>query len=98
MLVLTVKEQYVLEILSGTKKIEYRSWPTSHRGEILLHCSKKDAKRFGGLIVAKVEILGCKYNRKEDDFEWELGKVTELKEKPQARGKLRLWSYEYNCN
>ena len=34
---LTVLQPYAWAIVTGLKKIENRTWPTSHRGELLIH-------------------------------------------------------------
>jgi len=35
---LSISPEYALEILAGRKTIEYRSWKTNHRGDLLI-CS-----------------------------------------------------------
>lgn len=39
MKVLTIKQPYIELILRGIKRLETRSWPTKHRGPLLLHSS-----------------------------------------------------------
>lgn len=39
MLALTIRQPFVWEIFAGIKKREYRSWPTTHRGPLVIHAA-----------------------------------------------------------
>jgi hypothetical protein len=71
---LTICQPWAELILRGDKRIENRKWPTSYRGQLLIHAGKsrdwletcdtlpadfdEDALDFGA-IVGKVELLDC---------------------------------------
>ncbi len=38
---LAIKQPWASLIVSGTKRIENRTWPTRYRGPVLIHASKK---------------------------------------------------------
>lgn len=90
---LTIKEKYLLQILNGTKKIEFRTWKTKYRDDLYLHCSKyKSSIENGGKIIAKCKIKDIKYNEKDRIYEWELIEIQILKNKIPAKGKLSIWN------
>jgi hypothetical protein len=69
---ITIRQPWAWAIITGRKKIENRSWPTSYRGRILVHAAMKYWQ--GGIpskltpippllptgaIVGSVEIVDC---------------------------------------
>ena len=67
---LTIQQPWADLIASGIKRVENRSWPTSHRGLIAIHAgaSQKAMKQNSGLvegepvysaIIAVAEIVDC---------------------------------------
>ena len=67
---LTVCNPYPEMILDLTKRVENRTWPTKHRGWVLLHAGKSrewmeegDFARYPnlawGAIVGRMEVVGC---------------------------------------
>lgn len=40
---LSIKNPWAYLIAAGIKDVENRSWPTKHRGKILIHATRKDA-------------------------------------------------------
>jgi ASCH domain len=71
---LTVKQPWAAVIASGRKKIENRTWPTSHRGPLAIHAGKTpsaDARELMehfdldpaavtyGAVVAIVNVVDC---------------------------------------
>jgi hypothetical protein len=94
---LSVRQPYAELIITGKKKIEYRSRPTLIRGRIAIYASKtpgpketfaelgiepKDLQT--GVLIGTVEITGCRKGKK--GFEWLLAKPKRYKRpvKPQA--------------
>ncbi len=71
-------------MLSGKKKIEYRSRVTHVRGRVYIYASlTPDIEAFDemgiepgslptGVLVGTVEIAGCSKRWYEDEYEWEL--------------------------
>ncbi len=53
---LSIKQPYAEQILLGEKTIEYRTWRTHHRGDFLIHASKKPATNsFSDLDLANLD-------------------------------------------
>jgi len=79
---LSIRQPYAERILRGDKKIEYRTWPTTHRGRIYIYAAKTPVQLPGhedpldplklprGVLVGTVEIVDCKKGEKY--FEWGL--------------------------
>ena len=79
---LSIRQPYAERILRGDKKIEYRTWPTTHRGKIYIYAAKTPVQLPGhedpldplklprGVLVGTVEIVNCKKGEKY--FEWGL--------------------------
>ena len=85
---LSIKPEYVWQILDGHKDIEYRTWPTKYRGQIFIACS---ATRYvKGFIAGVVNIEDCIYNADEKIYEWHLKDIKGVKPIPIV-GKLRLF-------
>jgi ASCH domain len=59
---LSVRPPWAKQIASGEKAIEFRSWPTSYRGELLI-CEGR-----GGGAVCVVRITDCKKGGEEPQF------------------------------
>lgn len=94
MMVLTLKQEFIELFLNGTKSKEFRTWRTNYRGEIFLHCSKRDASPdMAGCIVAKGELIDIKWNDEFEEYDWEIENIKPLSEKIRVKGKLGLWSY-----
>lgn len=75
MKVLTIKQPWTTLIMQQDKKIEFRSWQTKYRGNLLIHAGKgidKEAmKRLAkyipedmltGKILGKVTLINCVKN------------------------------------
>lgn len=64
---LTISQPYASLIVSGTKWIENRTWPTSYRGELAIHAGKgtqylsRDelAKYPSGCVIAIAKLTAC---------------------------------------
>ncbi len=73
MKVITIKQSYASLIANGIKKIEFRTWKTKYRDDILIHAGKKinkeDMDKFKHYnldyptccIIAKAKITDCIY-------------------------------------
>lgn len=79
---LVIRQPWASQIISGKKKIEYRSWQTKYRGEILIVSEKK--------AIGIMNISNIKYNPETKMFEWIISDVRKIKPFP-VRGKLGLF-------
>lgn len=92
---LMIKPEYVAEIISGDKKVEYRSWPTNYRGDILIGCTATRTTR--GYLAAVVEITDCRYDKCYGVYAWSLRNVRCIEPMP-IRGQLRLFETGINMS
>lgn len=53
---LTVREPYASEIMAGRKTIEYRTWRTSHRGDLLICAARRPAGANAGHATCIVTV------------------------------------------
>ncbi len=94
---LSVKPQYVAQMLAGRKTIELRSWPTSHRGPLLICATRPD-----GFARCVAKIVGCRPFARQDAaaacsdwrpglYAWEIGRVTPIRPF-RVKGKLSLFA------
>lgn len=64
---LSIKQPWANMILTGFKDIEYRSWPTSFRGRVIVHAGQRyDFTAPGdyqplprGALLGEVDIIDC---------------------------------------
>lgn len=73
MLAISIKQPYAELIASGSKRAEYRSRPTNHRGALLVVASKSPANASGahlpaGVAVCVVNVVGCRETA--DGYAW----------------------------
>jgi len=74
--VLTVRQPWAERIVSGTKKIEYRTWQTHYRGALAIHAAVSRAAPGGtdlprGVIVGTVKVVDCVIGR-DGIWHWKL--------------------------
>lgn len=84
---LSVRQPWASMILHGQKTIEVRSWPTSHRGDLLICVSKRPHGDLPiGVALCVVNIVDCRAMTETDktvaccdyssgDFAWVIGSV-----------------------
>lgn len=89
---LSIHPEYVMQILNKTKTIEYRSWRTHYRGDILI-CStaKKKKGTVSGHAMCVVSLDDVREGRY--DYEWQISNVRYIRPIP-LKGKLSLWTYD----
>ena len=90
---LSIKEPYISRIISGEKTVEFRSWPTKHRGDLLLCGSASPKGEYAGVAACVVEIAGV-VDFNDGTYGWILENVRPLKQPFHVKGKLGL--YEVN--
>lgn len=96
-LALSVRQPFAEKIASGKKRVEYRSWPTKHRGPLLIcasaqvHESVKDeggkALRDAlalpmGCMVCIVDVVDCVWDEIEEVWEWKLKNPRRVRPEP----------------
>jgi len=81
---LVVRNPWAAMIVRGVKRIEHRSWPTRHRGRLVIvaGCRKPtlaECRAEGvdpavpcGALVGTVRVTGCRYNAALQCYEWML--------------------------
>ena len=86
MKIITVRQPYADMIVNGRKNIEYRSWPTSYRGPVLIHAAlginRDICRKFGrdpdvlprGGVVGIAEIKDCIVDRRGAEYKFMLQK------------------------
>lgn len=92
---ISIKNPYATQIMRGTKIIEYRSWDTKHRGDLLI-CSSANPKVPGmlsGYALCVVNLVDAIYNAAEDVYEWHLTDVRKIKAFP-VKGKLNFFDVD----
>ena len=90
---LSIRCPYSHEIFTGVKNIEYRSWQTSYRGDLLI-CSSA-APKINNMVPGHA-IIVCKLDGIEyvdDCYEWYLTGFRYIKPF-KVRGKLGLYNVD----
>ena len=104
---LSVCQPFAEQILSGEKRIEYRSLPTNIRGRVYIYASKRERKdaylKLGvepgayptGVIVGTVEVVGCR-KAGERNYHWILANPIRAKRKLRPkRTPQPVWFYPF---
>ena len=92
---ISIKNPYATQILRGTKTIEYRTWDTKYRGDLLI-CSSANPKIPGmlsGYALCIANLINITYNSKESIYEWHLEDIRKIKAFP-VKGKLNLFDVD----
>lgn len=93
---ISIRQPWANKIASGEKAVETRSWPTDHRGELLIVSSKRPPIPPAGCALAIVRVVDCRPITRSDGspaYSWELELVRRLLPFP-VRGKLGLYDVE----
>ena len=77
---LSVRGDYIMDMIVGKKKIEYRTWKTNYRGPLLM-CSttKKVAGAAPGYAICVVNLKSIQYFPFEDLYYWNIELVDVIK-------------------
>lgn len=92
---ISIKNPFATQILRGTKNIEYRTWDTKHRGDLLI-CSSANPQVPGmmsGCALCVVELVDTQYDSANDVYEWHLSNVRKIKAFP-VKGKLNFFEVD----
>jgi hypothetical protein len=98
---ITIQQPYATLIVAGEKKEEWRSWPISYRGPLLVHASKyghvldspelreaADVLAFGA-IIGIVTVTDCRMAK--GMYRYTLRNALALEEPIPCSGNLGLW-------
>lgn len=89
---LSVRGDYVLDMIAGKKKIEYRTWYTKYRGDLLM-CStaKKVTGAVPGYALCIVHLDNVQYCEEDDFYHWNISNVRVIKP-IHVKGQLKLFN------
>lgn len=93
---LSVRGDYIMDIIAGKKKIEYRTWKTNYRGPLLM-CStaKKVAGAAPGYAICVVNLKSIQYFPLEGFYHWNIELVNVIKP-IHVKGQLKLFNVDDN--
>lgn len=91
---LSVRGDYVMDMITGKKKIEYRTWQTKYRGPLLM-CSttKKVAGAAPGYAVCVVDLKSIEWSDFDEEFHWNI-ELRDLIEPVPVKGQLKLFNVD----
>lgn len=90
---LSLRSDYALDVLSGDKTVEYRSWSTNHRGDLLI-CStaRKIPGTIPGHALAVVRIKDVK-KLSERQYAWQLDNLRAIEPFP-VKGQQHMFNVD----
>ena len=90
---LSLRADYAMDILTGDKTVEYRSWKTDYRGDLLICATqKKIPGTIPGHALIVCELVDIK--RLEDgQYAWQLDNFRTIYPFP-VKGKLKLFDVD----
>lgn len=93
---LSVRGDYIMDIIAGKKKIEYRTWKTNYRGPLLM-CSttKKVAGAAPGYAICVVNLKSIQYFPFEDLYHWNI-ELADVIKPIHVKGQLKLFNVDDN--
>lgn len=105
---LSIKDPWATLIWEGSKKIETRTWPTNHRGLLLICVSQRPASRFSGKAIAVANLVECREMVPSDEawaccryrpglWSWIFDEVHKITPFP-VRGQLGLFKVPYGVD
>ena len=91
---LSVRGDYVMDMITGKKKIEYRTWYTKYRGPLLM-CSttKKVAGAAPGYALCVVNLKSIEWSDFDEEFHWNI-ELRDLIEPVPVKGQLKLFNVD----
>lgn len=93
---LLVRGDFIMDMIAGKKKIEYRTWKTNYRGPILM-CStaKKVAGAAPGYAICVVNLKSIQYFPLEGFYHWNIELANVIKP-IHVKGQLKLFNVDDN--
>jgi len=90
---LSLRSDYALDVLSGDKTIEYRSWPTKYRGDLLICATAhKIPKTIPGHALVVVRLKDVK-KLGDHQYAWQLDHLRAIEPFP-VKGRQRLFNVD----
>ena len=91
---LSVRGDYIMDMIVGKKKIEYRTWKTNYRGPLLM-CStaKKVAGAAPGYAICVVNLKSIQYFPFEDLYHWNI-ELADVIKPIHVKGQLKLFNVD----
>lgn len=91
---LSVRCDYVMQMINGTKKIEYRTWKTNYRGPILM-CStaKRVPNSAPGYALCVMDLYRIDWNDVDQCYYWYI-KLKNLIDPIKVKGQLKLFNVD----
>ena len=91
---LSVRGDYVMDMITGKKKIEYRTWSTMYRGPLLM-CSttNKVAGAAPGYALCVVNLKSIEWSDFDEEFHWNI-ELRDLIEPVPVKGQLKLFNVD----
>ena len=91
---LSVRGDYIMDIIAGKKKIEYRTWKTNYRGPLLM-CSttKKVAGAAPGYAICVVNLKSIQYFPFKDLYYWNI-ELADVIKPIHVKGQLKLFNVD----
>ena len=91
---LSVRGDYVMQMINGTKKIEYRTWKTNYRGPILM-CStaKRVPNSAPGYALCVMDLYQIDWNDVDQCYYWYI-KLKNLIDPIKVKGQLKLFNVD----
>ena len=88
---LSVRGDYIMDMIAGKKKIEYRTWKTNYRGPLLM-CStaKKVAGAAPGYAICVVNLKSFSF---EDLYYWNI-ELADVIKPIHVKGQLKLFNVD----
>ena len=93
---ISVRGDFIMDMIAGKKKIEYRTWKTNYRGPILM-CStaKKVAGAAPGYAICVVNLKSIQYFPLEGFYHWNIELANVIKP-IHVKGQLKLFNVDDN--
>ena len=93
---LSVRGDFIMDMIAGKKRIEYRTWKTNYRGPILM-CStaKKVAGAAPGYAICVVNLKSIQYFPLEGFYHWNIELANVIKP-IHVKGQLKLFNVDDN--
>ena len=93
---LSLRGDYIMDMIAGKKKIEYRTWKTNYRGPLLM-CSttKKVAGAAPGYAICVVNLKSIQYFPLEGFYHWNIELAIVIKP-IHVKGQLKLFNVDDN--
>lgn len=90
---LSIRPDYAWDIMDQVKKHEYRSWSTSHRGDLLICSTARKIKGFISGHAICVVNLSSVHQLSDGTYAWKLEDVRLIKPF-EVKGQLRLFNVD----